>query len=554
MNHDSQHLKALFEVWDAVLKHRRRFVWWAFLGAALVLVLSLALPKKYKAKATFERRVDLVMSQMITRGAPESQPNPKKTLAQEIAGQPAVDDLVEKLSAAGHLPVSVVGSDADIEALRTTLARRIVLSHDIASAQVNRVSLEFVDQDGGFARRVVNGLVRDYLARSRAEIEGRLSETAAFYAQELEKIRVQIEELEDQRLAFEVEHAQMLPGSPNDVQALLGAALQKSTEIQQECQAAALRVQSLEQQIAQTPRERPVMVTAANPKRVEIEQQLTQLDEELRTLRGKLMMTQKHPELVSLVQQIEALTVQLTQTPQEVVIEKHLTENPLRQTLEMQHSDAQALAVSLDAKAQVLDQEVQRLLAQSAQVLPVRGLYRKLMRDIDQARRELDFWEDNLRRVRLALTAETGNRGVRLEFLKPCPQLNKPVSPRLLHVLVVAVGVGLLAGGVGVYHAWCRDDSFPDAQRLSQQLGLAVLGSVGELVSAHERVMRWLRAALVYPAQAATMSVVVAVLAGLLYLNLERPQLWQTLMRDPAGFFHDRLPQTPTPDPHPGKE
>ena len=76
----------------------------------------------------------------------------------------------------------------------------------------------------------------------------------------------------------------------------------------------------------------------------------------------------------------------------------------------------------------------------------------KLCRDADQHRRQLAFWEDNLRRVRMAAAAENGDRGVKLDFIKPCPQLYRPVSPNVTQVLLAAVGLGLLAGaGNGVF-------------------------------------------------------------------------------------------------------
>ena len=70
-----------------------RFILSTFAVMSGVLLGSFLLPRMYKAEALFERRTDMVLTEIIDQGASKSfQDSQRASLVEEIAGQIAIDE------------------------------------------------------------------------------------------------------------------------------------------------------------------------------------------------------------------------------------------------------------------------------------------------------------------------------------------------------------------------------------------------------------------------------------------------------------------------------
>ncbi|HEX7008940.1 MAG TPA: hypothetical protein VF184_03100, partial [Phycisphaeraceae bacterium] len=249
-------------------------------------------------------------------------------------------------------------------------------------------------------------------------------------------------------------------------------------------------------------------------------------------------MTPQHPDLINLQQQLQELERLIAQTDEEVVTQKHLAENPKRAELELQLTQATSQHQALEQQVVALQERIGQLRAQSDQIFAVRSGYQKLTRQAQEAQRQLAFWEDNLRRVEMALAAENGNRGVQLAFIKPADLPRLPVSPNLAQAVMAAIGLGLLAGALNVYMACRSDESFATGEQLASACSLPLLGAVSELITQRQRRLRRLRAVVVYPAAALAMALVLLTVGAVLYLDLEKPQL-MTRIKTMAGLLEE---------------
>ena len=97
MSKKTTQTEALFAIWVVLSRFRWRFIVPAFAIAVLVLVGSLMLPRKYRAEAVFERRTDMVLSEIVNHGAPRSYQDPRQSLNNEVAGDPALDEMIADL-------------------------------------------------------------------------------------------------------------------------------------------------------------------------------------------------------------------------------------------------------------------------------------------------------------------------------------------------------------------------------------------------------------------------------------------------------------------------
>lgn len=518
--HDEQ--RALLELWDIFLRHRGRFILPCFLVSTLVLCTAFILPRKYGATAIFERRTDIVLTEMTNRGATRTFSAPRQSLVEELAGQPAIDELLRELGPTLR-EKGWVRNEAERIAFRDHLWRNIVVTWDISTAELDRARVAYVGSSPELAEIVVNGLVENYIERARFEMEQRLRESAAFFRAEVAEQQRVIEQIENRLLEFEIANGELLPDTPNNVQDQLASIQDSLIEVTSLRDAAALRVQTLQQSLQQTPEQVPTIVHGRNPELDRLDAQRRELMKQLRQYTTEFMMTDAHPDVINTRAQIAAIEKAMAQTDAEIVTERQLTANPKRAELELQLAEAMGLQRAYSEQMAALRQQIAELSQSTAEMFEVRSEHRKLNRNLAEAQRQLNFWEDNLRRIEMALTAENGNRGVRLEFLQPATASSRPVSPNLAQVFMAAALLGMVAGTIGVFLAHRSDQTFSEGEDLAEATGLPLFGSVSELITAQHRRFRRLRKAVLYPVNAVAMAAVVLGIGLALYVELENP-------------------------------
>lgn len=546
MSQKQDQTKALFELWEIVLRYRWRFILSAFAACTVILCLSLALPRKYKAEGIFERRTDMVLTEMMTKGATRSFQDPRASLVKEIAGPPAVDHLLRTLEPELRQR-GFIKTDVDRQNLRADLLRRVVVHWDISSSVMDQIRVEYIGSHPELAKLVVNGLIRNHMERDRAVMQQRLQESAAFFQSEVSISRTQIEKLEDRILKFEMEHADVLPDNPSNVGTRLTEFQTQLSDLIAQRDAAAIRVESLTKALAETPETIPTVVRGPNPELAELRKRLRDLNDQYDMYTGKYKMTEAHPDLVALKQEIALVQTKLETIDKEVVTETQIATNPRVNDLKLRLEESQTNHQALSQQVASLENQANQMTGQTASMFAVRSEYQKLTRQQQEVQRQLAFWEDNLRRVQLAVAADSGNRAIQLTFVQPAHAASKPVSPDLAQVVMAAIGMGLLAGGLSVFFAHRSDESFANGEDLAKTYNLPLLGGVSELVSSKHRRIQQIRAAIVYPTTALAMAAVLVGVTTLLYVDLEKPQAMATLK---ASVWHlvagDSTPQPAT--------
>jgi uncharacterized protein involved in exopolysaccharide biosynthesis len=541
MSRATDQAKAVADVWSILLRHRWRFILPAFLAMTLVLGGSLLLPRTYRGEAIFERRTDMVLAELTNSGASKTFQDPRQSLVNELTGTTSIDDTVETLRKdmlAGKYGRQLA---ADPDELATELKYKLNVRYDISTHELDRVRVTFVSSNPALARDAVNALVEQHISRTRKAMEARLTATSAFFAEEANKTRAAIETLEDTLLAFEIGHADLMPDNPANLQAMTGIAQTSLADVTQRRDAARLRLEAYEKSLADTPQSLPSIVSTRNPELDRLTRKLQEDEAKLSNMINVQKMMPKHPDVLDLQNSVETLRAAIAGMDQEVVVERHTQANPKRLEVEMMLTNVRAEVQSLDAQATILEQRVAELSSQTAELYPVRSEYRKLSRELEQHQRQLAFWQGNLQRVSMALTAESGDRGVQLTFIKPCSTLSRPISPNLFQIIAGSLALGLLSGSLSVFFAHRTDESFQDGTKLAEAVGLPLFGTVSELITESNRRMRRFRTMVLYPINAIALTSVLLLLMGVLYLNLQRPDLYRKLTSEPVRFVADQF-------------
>lgn len=536
MSQKNAQQNAVLELWELLLRYRWRFILPAFAVMLMVLGMSLFLPRKYKSEAMFERRTDMVLTEMTARGATGNFQEPRNSLVKEITGHPAVDELIQQIEPR-LAKKGLIKTELDRQVLRTNIVRSAIVHWDIASSALDRVRVEYVSPDPEVAKLVVNGLVKNYIRRTEDAMDTRLNESAGFFKKEADNSRKTIDEFETRLLEFEVNNGDLLPESANGVQERLGA---RETELQDmiaKRDAAGVLAEHLKRAIAETPATIPEIITAPNPELTRLTAKRRLLEEQMSQYTDVLKMKPAHPDLIALHQRIAEIKTVIGKTDKTIVAQETQTPNPKRTELELQYTRSMGEQDALARQIEVVGDQVKQMVAQTGDMFPVRSNYRKLKRQVAQAQRQLAFWEDNLRRVEMTLAAESGNRGIRFDFVKPGGIGAKPVSPNVAQVLMASIGLGLMAGALSVFFAHRTDETFTSGDELAQTFDLPLLGTVSELVSRQYRKARRIRHMILYPTNAALMAAALFAMVTLLYLDLEKPDVLAGLKAKASWVF-----------------
>ena len=546
MNENTTQNDRLTQVRNLLIRYRWRFMF-ASLGAALIVLgVSLFLPRKYEAEAIFERRSDLIMHELTSRGRVSELNQPVRRTAQvDLTSRPAVIDVIDELKLLDQSSGYAHHEHSQRE-LINHLRRNLRVSVDLATGNLERIRLTLIDEHPDRARAVVNRLVENYIKENEAQQRKAMDDAAAFFREQRVACEKRIDILEEERVRFELKHAALLPDESASLQQRISDTELQLLEARQEKEAADRWVETLEAQLAEKqgePDTTTSLVMRPNPQISDINAKLKQYEAQLDDMVTIRRMTDQHPAVQGLREQIAELKRIRETLPTEVVSERMVTPLMAAQELSIKLAEARSRASGTADAVALAEDQLKKLNTINADMYPVRSAYRRLDRAIVDAQRQSDFWDDNLRRVEMAMAAENGQRGVNMQFSHPCGKLRVPTSPDLMQVLFAAVAAGMVAGVLTLLISDRTERTFTDLQTPSRELGLPVLGATGELIT--RRAVRWRAFSnrVLYPTCGLAMMLLLVAASYMTYVELRTPQtsgsLFQRavdhLVSEPAG-------------------
>ncbi|QQE12058.1 hypothetical protein JD969_00870 [Planctomycetota bacterium] len=529
MNERQEQSNTIMEIWNIFLQYRWRFILPAFIITTGALAAGFVLPRQYRASAQFERRTDMVMTEISTKGASNTFQDPKSILTEELKGQPAIDALMKTLEPKFY-EMGVISNDADKTALRRRITKRTIVHWDISTRSVDRIRLEYVDSNPELAKLVVNTLIENYIKRSRELMNGRLEQAASFFKNEVVNNRNEIEQYENNVLEFEIKYSELLPENPNNIQTKITVLQENLTELVSEREAALAKVQALQQSISGEPQTIPSTIMGRNPELERLENKKNTLSEQFVKFTSVLKMKRRHPDMVALEAELAELETTIENTPKEIVIERQTTSNPKLAELELRQTTAKSEYDALMRHTSAMEEQLAGMQLEANKIYEVRSAYRKLQRQVQESQRQIAFWEDNLRRVEMSHAAEAGNKGIQLMFLNPATTVFKPVSPNWLQLLIAAICLGIFCGTLNIYVSYRTNEAFNDGEQAANYCDIQLFGSVSEIISTQQRKVRKLRNMILYPTNAIIMGTILLTLSAMLYIDLEKPELFHSIV------------------------
>jgi uncharacterized protein involved in exopolysaccharide biosynthesis len=520
--------KAIYELWDVILQHRWRFVLPAFAVTAMVLFGSLFLPRKYQATAHFERRNAPELIEAIRSGASDSYMDPMQSLNKEIAGSHAIAQVIEEVKPRLR-KIGYIENEAQALQLRSRVKQQLLVDREYADHSRIQLRLELVLDNPHVAALIVNGLIDRYIHTTRSAMIDRAQSSIDYFDNLIAENTAELETRQEELGEFEQEHALLLPEQPYSLVTQIGEAKDELARLTNDLENLGFRKRALVEALDEEPATHASVVHGMNPEYERLTLKMEKLQETIREHVNKLRMTEQHPEVASLRKQEADLAARIDATPKQIVTATQNTPNPKRAELELQLTSANAEQAAIQEQITLRRQKIDELSDMSSEMLPVRAQHRKLVASVAEAQEAVDDYQNMRRRAEYYLTPEAGDRGVQLEFVRRAESLQTPVSPNLVQVVLVAIFLGIAAGTMSVFLAHRTDESFRNARQLSDATTIPLLGSVSELITSQHRRMRKLRYSVLYPANAAVMASILLLFAGVLYLDLQRPDVLKEL-------------------------
>ncbi|RDC60081.1 hypothetical protein HME9302_01280 [Alteripontixanthobacter maritimus] len=475
MNEVFEEIRAgLHSVWN-----RRWLVLGVAWGVCILGWLVVAMiPNSYESKARIFVQLDDVLAQQIgiANGGQQEIERVRTTLTSQVNLEKVI-----KSTALG----ADIGDPRTMERATTSLAENVT----IVSEQDNLFEItatvgksEFSDAENAkLAQNVVQKLIDIFREENIAGNRGEVAQTIVFLDQQLEERKVELEEAEQNRLAFETANPELIGGS-TAINSKLDRARTELRGVDADLAAARSALAAINGQLAGTPR--MIMTPAAQQGGARAA--LQQAQAQLAGLQARGL-TPQHPDVIASQRQVSLLR---QQAANERSPEASGSPNPAYTSLISIQAERQANVQSLEARKAALGADYSSFLANQANEPSVAAEANRISRDYEVLKTKYDELLQDREEMQLRGQVESERSSFRFEVIDPPSTPIAPAAPNrpllLLGVLVAGIGAGVAAA----FALSQLKSTFATTAKLERTLDLPVLGAISATLTDSARALR----------------------------------------------------------------
>ncbi|MFZ7124533.1 MAG: XrtA system polysaccharide chain length determinant [Desulfobacterales bacterium] len=415
------------EVIIEILLRRR---WWIIVPVILSLVvgiiLTIKLPKEYVASTTILVEPQSVPQNFVRSIVTEGIESRIQTISQQILSRTNLERIVTEFNLLRNGQSEPAGMEAAVNGLASRIGVHVGKERGKAA---NYFKISFRSENPQLARDIPNRLANSFIDENLKNREDKSVSTSTFLLAELEQMRERLEEKEEKLREYRFTHMGSLPDQ-------LTTNLRTLDRLQAQLADKENSIREL--------RDRLQLAMATGEDASGAEMSLPKMEEQLANL--QLKYTDKHPDVIRLRTQIEAMKNQLNdpnsairQLPAARSTGRYL--NPIVQRLQQEIRFAE---VELDQiRNQIRDYEMrveetpkheQELQAVIRDYNNIQATYNSLLN------RKLE--------AEIAVNMERKQKGEQFRVIDPARTPIRPDSPDMqkLFLMVLAAGIGIGGG------------------------------------------------------------------------------------------------------------
>jgi polysaccharide chain length determinant protein (PEP-CTERM system associated) len=462
---------ALWSVW-----HRRWIAIGVAWGVCLAgwLVVSL-IPNTYESKARVYVDVQDVLSKQLgiagdgreeimrVRQTLSSAKNLEKVvtatrLGEGITERGALDSAIAEL----EKKVKVTSEQDNLFEITAAIGRS-----DLTDAE-NAVLVRDVVQ------KLLDILREEHIIGNRAGISSAIGDLD----RQLDERKLELEQAEQRRLAFEAQYPDLVGGS-DSLSTKVQQARAELRDVDANLAAAESALAAISGQLSSTPRTVTGGRDATGPKAA-----LMQAQTQLAELRSRGL-TDSHPDVVSTTKQVAILTRQAAAAGDDA----GGTPNPAYTSLVAIKSERQAAVEALQARRAALQSNFASLMASQASEPTVAAEANRISRDYDVLRKNYEKLLEDREALRTRGQVEDKASQFRFDVIQQPGVPQKPATPNRPLLLFGVLFAGIGAGIAAAYALGQLKSSFATPQKLERAFDLPVIGAISLTISDAARVI-----------------------------------------------------------------
>lgn len=535
--------------WLGILvRHKKKFFFPTIVTMIAVIWASQWMPREYRAEAKFKRfseaSVDVSRDTMI----PAEYEKLRSLMQHNFRGRPAIEQLIKDQNLTKGFPRTADGElTADgrlqYEQLIREMSSRITVNTEVDNEQIELVGVSFTHEDRALAPKVANTLVDNYIRNVRTQLNEALMKQKKFFDGEVNRYKRKVSELEGAKLRFAIDNGGLTPDDP-------ATAHNKLNELKKERDEDRKELEKNKKTLAELmawEKEQPEFIVNRTPKE---DPELTALKEKLISLKQLLEVhlyeyrrTREHPAVKDTIRRIENTETEIAEFSGEELYDVEEVPNLEKIRAQKEIRERAAEFQATEKQVEELDAEIERYEVLNRNFFAVRNEYLGIERDLADARDQLQFWDENLRRTTVALTLEVSDRGMRLSPVQRAQDLARPSSPTLARIMGLAVFAGLAVGALFIVLAELLDHSYRSVEQAIDDIKLPVLGAVNEIVSPGIAMRRKVLGWGVFPTLTVVLCLVLMGVFMVTKLSLDAPHQYDELQKNPVKYIKQRLTQ-----------
>ncbi len=407
----------------------------------------------------------------------------------QVQSQQDLDRVRQTLASTGNLERVVKETDLnqtvsgprDVAAKITTLREGITV---MAQADPSMIDISAKSADSGLsdganariAQQVVQKLIDIFQEANLSSDRVETKQSLAFLDQQISERGKQLAVAEQRRVEFEQRYAGVLPGA-GSIGQRMDAARMEINNIESQLAQAQGALSAMNGQLAGTPQTLPGTGVSGGPSA------LAQAQGDLAGMRARGW-TSSHPDVIAAQRQVDALR------KQGGGVAVGGTPNPAYLSIKSMQAERAATVQALQARKGQLQADLAAMSSRQTDEPGLAAEQEKLDRDYQVLKTQYDKLLADREEIRLRGDVKTETGAVQFRVVNPPSAPTAPTAPNrpLLLVGVLIVGIG---AGVGTAFAVGQlKGSFPTAARLERAIGLPVIGSITQTVSATQRAVQ----------------------------------------------------------------
>ncbi|MBN1847937.1 MAG: protein GumC [Deltaproteobacteria bacterium] len=446
---------------------------WFIIITPLVAILIgltylLITPKVYEARTLILVQPQKVPDNFVRNIVSSTMEERVRTISEQVTSRTNLEQIIREYDLYSHSAEKSLLLEEKVE-----IARQAIQIEVVRQGQ-GGFSITFEGQDPIKVMNVTNALASNFISENLKIRESQALGTSTFLADELESVRNQLIEKEEELKRYRERYMGGLPEQLDTNLRILERLQTQQDQNKDNLREAENRRNEIQRQIAETRSASSGAVSRPEVQRAEADE-LNSMRNELAALQARY--TENHPDVIRLKETIERLEkkrIEVVPQPTDLP-QAPLVDNTVDQTLrgqlrevELEIERLQKEITEINSRMEWYQRKIEETPKREQELIG-------LNRDYENLQEQYNSLLGRKLEADMAVSMEMKQKGEQFRVVDPANIPARPIGPDMKKILLMAFALGLGLGGGLAYLLEFMDSSYKDPHEAEADLKLPVL-------------------------------------------------------------------------------